>query len=144
MYLFDTDHLTVLWYASGPEFECLMKNVQQNIRDPIHVSIVSFHEQIRGWLAKINHSSSSSGVVNGYEKLEQVLANFAQTQMLGFSTIASETFQRLRSQSIRIGTMDLRIASIAIANGLTLLTRNVVDFERVPGLKIEDWTSARR
>jgi tRNA(fMet)-specific endonuclease VapC len=36
--------------------------------------------------------------------------------------------------------MDLRIASIAIANQMTLLTRNRVDFERVPGLMFEDWT----
>jgi tRNA(fMet)-specific endonuclease VapC len=38
--------------------------------------------------------------------------------------------------------MDLRIASIALANNMTLLTRNTVDFERVPGLIQEDWTTA--
>ncbi len=36
--------------------------------------------------------------------------------------------------------MDLRIASIAIANQMTLLTRNSVDFERIPNVSIEDWT----
>jgi tRNA(fMet)-specific endonuclease VapC len=36
--------------------------------------------------------------------------------------------------------MDLRIASIVIANQMTLLTRNTVDFQRVPGLHFEDWT----
>jgi len=36
--------------------------------------------------------------------------------------------------------MDLRIASIAIANQITLLTRNTVDFERIPNLLFEDWT----
>jgi len=36
--------------------------------------------------------------------------------------------------------MDLRIAAIAIANDLTLLTRNAIDFERVPNLHFEDWT----
>lgn len=35
--------------------------------------------------------------------------------------------------------MDLKIASIAIANGLTLLTSNTRDFEQVPGLIVEDW-----
>ena len=43
-------------------------------------------------------------------------------------------------QKVRIGTMDLRIAATAISNGLILLTRNTVDFERVPGLTLEDWT----
>ena len=36
--------------------------------------------------------------------------------------------------------MDLRIGAIAIANGMTVLTCNTVDFERIPGLSFEDWT----
>ena len=35
--------------------------------------------------------------------------------------------------------MDLRIASIAIANDATLLSRNLKDFSRVPGLRVENW-----
>ena len=46
----------------------------------------------------------------------------------------------LRPQRIRVGTMDLRIASIALSRGLTVLTRNLRDFRRVPGLLAEDWT----
>jgi len=35
--------------------------------------------------------------------------------------------------------MDLKIASIVLVHGATLLTNNVRDFEKVPGLKVEDW-----
>jgi tRNA(fMet)-specific endonuclease VapC len=35
--------------------------------------------------------------------------------------------------------MDLRIASIALANNGTLLTRNLKDFERIDGLKLRNW-----
>jgi tRNA(fMet)-specific endonuclease VapC len=36
--------------------------------------------------------------------------------------------------------MDLKIAAIALANDATLLTRNLSDFRKIPGLRIEDWT----
>ncbi|MGB6298310.1 MAG: type II toxin-antitoxin system VapC family toxin [Rivularia sp. (in: cyanobacteria)] len=45
-------------------------------------------------------------------------------------------------QKIRIGTQDLRIASIVISNDAILVTRNQFDFSRVPDLQFEDWTVA--
>jgi len=50
-------------------------------------------------------------------------------------------FRKLQASRVRIGTMDLRIAAIAIANDATLLTRNLSDFGKVPGLRAEDWSA---
>ena len=38
-----------------------------------------------------------------------------------------------------IGERDLLIASIALARGLIVVSHNVSEFARVPGLKTEDW-----
>jgi tRNA(fMet)-specific endonuclease VapC len=38
-----------------------------------------------------------------------------------------------------IGSYDLQIAAIALANNLTLVTHNMREFERIEGLQIEDW-----
>jgi tRNA(fMet)-specific endonuclease VapC len=72
--------------------------------------------------------------------LLDILIDFVAMQVLPFDDAAGNRFETLRRQRARIGTMDLRIASIALARGFTVLTRNLVDFERVPGLAAEDWT----
>jgi tRNA(fMet)-specific endonuclease VapC len=60
--------------------------------------------------------------------------------LLDFDAAASHEFVRLRKGGIRIGTMDLRIAAIALAHDALLISRNLVDFQKVPGLRVEDWT----
>jgi tRNA(fMet)-specific endonuclease VapC len=57
-----------------------------------------------------------------------------------FDASALAEFDRLRAEGVRIGTMDLRIASIALASDAKVITRNLRDFGRVPGLTAEDWT----
>ena len=57
-----------------------------------------------------------------------------------FDQAAEDQFQLLRSQKIRIGTQDLKIAAIALANNLIVVTRNQRDFGKVPGLTVEDWS----
>jgi tRNA(fMet)-specific endonuclease VapC len=52
---------------------------------------------------------------------------------------AADRFDALRASRIRIGTKDLRIAAIALEHDALLLSANLVDFEQVPGLRIEDW-----
>ena len=49
------------------------------------------------------------------------------------------TFERLRQQRVRIGTMDLKIAAIALGYNALVLSDNLRDFQQVPGLHAEDW-----
>jgi tRNA(fMet)-specific endonuclease VapC len=49
--------------------------------------------------------------------------------------------QQLKAAKVRVGTMDLKIASITLTNDATLLSRNLADYERVPNLKVLDWLS---
>jgi tRNA(fMet)-specific endonuclease VapC len=45
----------------------------------------------------------------------------------------------LQARGTPIGAYDLLIAGQALARDLTLVTHNVDEFSRVPGLKLEDW-----
>jgi tRNA(fMet)-specific endonuclease VapC len=62
---------------------------------------------------------------------------------LPFDDAASEHYARIRADLTArgqlIGPNDLLIAAIALANGLTLVTHNTREFNRVVGLTVEDW-----
>jgi len=140
MFLLDTDHVVISQQLSAAEYDHLIRRVRQHNPSDIFVSIISFHEQVMGWNAYISRAKDTAGVVRGYTRLERVLTNFSQAQVLPFDDAAANVFDDLRKQRVRVATMDLRIASIALSRTMTVLTRNFVDFERVPGLQSEDWT----
>ena len=73
----------------------------------------------------------------------QVQAFCRPFQSLAFDDRAAAEYGKIRadlaSQGTPIGPNDLMIASIALSNGLTLVTHNTNEFSRVLGLKLEDW-----
>ena len=140
MFLLDTDHVVISQQQSMPEYDHLIQRVRQHDPSLFFVSIVSFHEQVMGWNAYISRAKDLSGVVSGYERLQRVLSNFTEAQVLAFDDAAADVFAELRKRRVRIGTMDLRIAAIALTRDMTVLSRNLADFNKVPGLKIQDWT----
>lgn len=60
-----------------------------------------------------------------------------------FDDSAADAYARARAQveanGGSLGAMDYVIAAIAVANDLTLITHNVREFSRVPGLRYDDW-----
>jgi tRNA(fMet)-specific endonuclease VapC len=64
-------------------------------------------------------------------------------EILPFDEQATQTYGRIRAelerQGIVIGSMDILIASQAIALGLTLVTNNVKELSRIPELVLENW-----
>jgi tRNA(fMet)-specific endonuclease VapC len=138
--LLDTDVLSVIQRADGADYENLVQNLD-SADDEVVVSIVSFEEQMRGWLEFISKAKSSSEQTKGYAKLHALLEDFTTRPVIDFDELSSIEFERLKRARVRIGTMDLKIAAIAIATDALLVSRNLVDFRKVPGLRVEDWTS---
>ncbi len=64
---------------------------------------------------------------------------FAKFNISSLSADAVELFNGFRKSGVKIGTMDLKTACIAMANRALLLTANRRDFEKVPGLRFENW-----
>ena len=140
MFVLDTDHLGIIQRQTQPEFSRLIVRIGQHPPAAFFAPIVSFHEQVSGWNAYLHRARTPEAVVRAYAMFQQILADFARMNVVPFDAPAVETFEALRTEAVRIGTMDLRIASIAASRQWTVLSRNTVDFVRVPGLRVEDWT----
>lgn len=139
-FLLDTDHISIIQRQSGPEFLALSARISRSSAADLAFSIVSFHEQVLGCHNYISRARNTGEVVRGYGMLARVLHDFAAAPLLSFDAAAAAVFDNLLARRVRVATMDLRIASIALSRGLVLLTRNLGDFGRIPGLVTDDWT----
>jgi tRNA(fMet)-specific endonuclease VapC len=144
VFILDTDHLGIVQRRSTPEHANVTNRMHQHPLGDFFVTIVSFHEQVTGWNGYIQRAREIEGVVRGYAMFQEILADFARMNVLPFDSEAAQTFAYLRKSGVRVGTMDLRIGSIALVRNLTVLTRNTIDFEKIPGLRVEDWTTPGR
>ncbi len=77
------------------------------------------------------------------QNLANVAAFFAPFASLPFDDRAADVYGRLRADLAKkgtpIGPNDLLIASIAVANALTIVTRNTGEFARIAEAAIENW-----
>jgi tRNA(fMet)-specific endonuclease VapC len=69
----------------------------------------------------------------------ELIQFYADWKIAAFDDYSAVIFRQLRSQKIHIGAHDLKIASIALANDALLFSANLVHFQKVPNLKVEDW-----
>ena len=103
------------------------------------IPVITPQEITQGWLAAINRENAGPDQVCAYRRFLHSLLGFPKLTILPFDADAARTFLNLQQQRVRIGTMDLKIAAICMAHDATLLTRNLVDFEKVSGLRVENW-----
>lgn len=139
-HVLDTDHISILQRPTGREYPTLVANINLHPPGDVAVSITSFHEQALGAHSVINQSRDAAELVRHYEILSTILKAYASFTVLPLDSGAVAALATLKSQKLRIGTMDLRIAAIAISRNLTLVTRNTSDFGQIRGLRIENWT----
>ncbi|MDH4136595.1 MAG: type II toxin-antitoxin system VapC family toxin [Anaerolineae bacterium] len=137
LYVLDTDHVT-LFQRAHP---VVVQRVAAVEPEALAVTVVTAEEQLRGWLEAIRRASSGSKLVWAYAGLRVALGYFNSVHLLDFDQAAYTRYEELRRQKIRIGTQDLRIAAVVLSVEGILVTRNRRDFERVPALVLQDWTT---
>jgi tRNA(fMet)-specific endonuclease VapC len=138
MLVLDTDHVVEYQKGTSPESRRLRERLDGST-EPFATTIISVEEILRGWMAAVRRIHDPSGQIGAYLKLRQLFRFFATWRVLDWNQTAADRYNSLKRAKTNIGTMDLKIASIALANDATPLTGNTNDFANVPGLRIADW-----
>jgi tRNA(fMet)-specific endonuclease VapC len=138
MILLDTDHLSVFTDERDPRHGLLNRRMEA-AAEQVACTIVSVEEVLRGWLALIHRLRDVHRQVPAYVRLGQIFDVLSDWEIVSFDARAADQFAGLRRQRIRIGTMDLKIASIALVNDALLVTANLRDYSLVPEPRRDNW-----
>jgi tRNA(fMet)-specific endonuclease VapC len=103
------------------------------------VTAITVEESLRGWLAEIRRRTDPRTQIAAYQRLVRQVEVFASWLVLPWDDDAADHFDSLKALRQKVGTQDLKIACICLAHDATLLTRNLADFNPVPGLRVENW-----
>lgn len=139
MILLDTDHIVILRYPENGQCQRLAARMLAAADQDFATTAITIEEQLRGWLAHIHRQRNASAQVFAYQSLLELFTFFSRWKLVNFDQRAAAEFDRLKKAKIRVGTMDLKIAAIALVHGATLLTANDRDFQLIPGLRVENW-----
>ena len=105
----------------------------------VFTTVITVQEVTQGWVAEINRRTAGRDQVHAYRQFQSAILDFQEITILPFDSEAAEVFHSHTAAVRRIGTMDLKIASIAVSHEALLLTRNLSHFQQVPRLRVENW-----
>jgi tRNA(fMet)-specific endonuclease VapC len=140
MILLDSDHVSFLVDPRQSLRANLISRLE-DADDEACLPVVVVEEHLRGWLAEIHRLRDVHKQVVPYVRLTKLIDFVSQWNIVAWNEPAADIFKRIRRLKVRIGTQDLKIAAMALANNARLLSANLRDFEKVPGLHVENWIS---
>jgi tRNA(fMet)-specific endonuclease VapC len=136
MILLDTDTFTLLG-GRHPKVTARLAAAA----DEVAVTVVTRVEALAGRFAFLMRAADGAEVLRAQQWLQRTEADLARLPVVPFDDSAAAEFDRLLGTKglKKIGRGDLLIAGIALANKATLVTRNLKDYRKVPGLQLENW-----
>lgn len=136
LYLLDTDHLS--HYHRG--HAAVSRHLRGKTPAQVFTSVITAEEIMRGRLAQIRAAKTEAEHIKACYWLIEGLELLKEFAILPYDQLASQHYQALRQQKLRVGSQDLRIAAVALAAQATMVTANRIHFAQVSSLSLEDWT----
>jgi len=140
MILLDTDHISVL---QGEVAERLRRLMADSTDEWLEITSITLEGQARAAISRLGQSKTTRSQIKYYALLSSLFRFFSDWRVAPFDEAAATMFDELRGKKVTIGSSDLKIAATALVNDATLLTANTIDFEKVPGLRFENWLTSR-
>jgi tRNA(fMet)-specific endonuclease VapC len=136
MIVLDTNTLSLL-LAGQPR----VVERRRREEEEVVITIVSRIETLQGRFATLMKAADAGQLLVAQQRLDQAERDLAAFPTLRLDEAPVAVFERLHaSRTLRkIGRADLLIAAITLANRGTLVTRNLRDIRRVPGLPLDNW-----
>jgi tRNA(fMet)-specific endonuclease VapC len=138
MFVLDTDILTLL-FAGHPRVVSRRYHVPSM---DIATTVISYIQALQGRFQFLLKAANGTDLLRSQSLLDGTTRSLALVEtVLPVDILAAAEFDKLQQKKIlkKIGRADLLIASIALAQRATLVTRNLRDFRQVPGLQVENW-----
>ncbi len=135
LFVLDTDTLSL--YRRGQPL--IVQRMLQQPLDTLATSAITVEEQLTGWYTLLRKQKTREQLARAYRNLVETVVELNQFRLLSYTEEAILCFDDLRTLKLGVRANDLRIAAIALVNNATVVTRNVADFSRVPGLIVENW-----
>ena len=129
MYLLDTD--TIIYNLKGDLK--IQENLRLHVNDLLRISIITLMELYYG-VYKSQHVNANLAKIKTLEQSLDILPSGEET-----AEIFGKLKAGLESAGNRLDDFDLIIASTAMTHNLTLVTNNIKHFQRIEGLKLENW-----
>ena len=129
MFLLDTNTLIYLFKQQGQ----VAAHLQSHSAHEVFIPSVVLFELEYGVLRSTRPAQQRAGIDLALKAYGVVGMDYASAKA------AASIKHTLEMAGTPIGPCDQLIAGIAVANGMTLVTRNTREFERVPGLRVENW-----
>ena len=136
LYVFDTDVVSLLQIGHAG-IEARAARVPAS---DLFATVITIDEVLTGWYTAVRKATDPDELEEVYGRLVTAVRFLSRFQVLNYQRGAIDRFDRLRKSKLNVRANDLRIAAIALEVGATVVTRNLRDFLRVPGLAVEDWT----
>lgn len=115
MIIVDSDHLSILRYHNSERALKLIARLDRATEKPIATSIANDEEAMRGWLSAIAKERQIERQLSAYRELAELFIFFSGYTIALLDGKAAGFFNGFRKSGVRIATMDLKTACIALA-----------------------------